>query len=214
MTYHTTSATIVGRVIGTTWGGFIAQQDRSIALPLWRIARQSVQSALATALATAGDFQPGAQWSADTELHVTRRRYTATGYHSHVRIVPLMAQRYAAHPITMGFIEAMEFTDCSAYNGDECADKPFSPNLTTAIGQYCGRFIVEHNDQLDGLSDETLQRIGNDLWFTQAGHGVGFWERDRRAMYGVEQANEWDEWSKANRFGDIYLGDNGMVYHG
>lgn len=70
--------------------------------------------------------------------------------------------------------------------------------------------FVAHNEHLlDQLMEEGLtnpDRIGHNLWLTQAGHGAGFWD-DNLGVTG----DLLTEWAKSWRTESVYLNGEGQL---
>lgn len=68
----------------------------------------------------------------------------------------------------------------------------------------CASFYADNSEHF--MSDEAA---GHDFWLTRCGHGAGFWDGD----WPEPQATILDE--AAKRFGnvDLYVGDDGEIYH-
>lgn len=86
---------------------------------------------------------------------------------------------------TKGYIEAMFFTNGDT--GDENEDllnelgvAAITPESLKSIVSDCERFKKEAAALLEEAAnrDYSLERAGNDFWFTRKGHGVGFWDRE------------------------------------
>lgn len=108
--------------------------------------------------------------------------------------------------IVQGFIEAMFFTEVSSgadmedwfseenqegleegtIDGNLPSDVGFAELHPTAIANitaFCEAFEAAASDLLAPIRDGEIDgydmnRVGNDLWYTSQGHGVGFWDRD------------------------------------
>ncbi len=76
-----------------------------------------------------------------------------------------------------------------------------------AMTKDCERFQSENRDLLEksGLTDE---QAGHDFWLTRCGHGTGFWDRDLGEVGDKLTA-------ACKKFGNVelYIGDDGFVYH-
>lgn len=93
---------------------------------------------------------------------------------------------------TLGYIEAMFFTECehgtdaeshdpetqSALHGD-CGFFDLAPDTLERIKADCERFQEVNRETLESAYatgyDES--QAGRDFWYTRNGHGVGFWDR-------------------------------------
>lgn len=87
---------------------------------------------------------------------------------------------YLAGTITRmahGYLEAAVFTACGE-DGIEADDKFY---LEAVAGAFlvCSSFLRRCGPDIIAACAEgmDLTQIGADLWFTQNGHGVGFWDR-------------------------------------
>lgn len=108
---------------------------------------------------------------------------------------------------TQGYIEAMFFTsDCPNVLTEEFMTPEFQakieegtadgtvpcdvgytdldPDTLITIRRHCRRFQVRYTHLLAKAYDRTVdgviyneRRAGHDLWFTEQGHGVGYWDR-------------------------------------
>ena len=136
-----------------------------------------------------------------------------------------------------GYIEAMFFTESSAWSKAEIQDDPegwaeaeregvsdgtipsdstfgdIAPDSLARIMQDCTRF----QDTASNLLREAYSRdydaaqAGRDFWFTRNGHGVGFW--DRQAL---DAGSLGDNLSALCRHQEQYvcIGDDGMIHVG
>ncbi len=59
-------------------------------------------------------------------------------------------------------------------------------------------------------SGHEFSKIGHDFWLTREGHGAGFWDGD----YEDELGKKLTEISKSFGNGDIYVGDDNLLYFG
>ena len=97
--------------------------------------------------------------------------------------------------------------DCATFQADnaatlEAAWKYADEENTNAAGnQFLGQGSTEY---FDG-------QAGTDFWLNRNGHGAGYW--DRAEIYGEAQATALDKAATAFNEADLYLGDNGLVYH-
>lgn len=137
---------------------------------------------------------------------------------------PLRGHAYdALSPFAKQYVEAMFFT-----NGDTGDDRENLLNdlgvekLTrasvNAIAKRCdkflsmlmpdGRFCQQWLDQAE--SECGYDRGGHDLWFTQQGHGVGFWDRDE-----IPEALRDGLTAAAKKMGEVYVSVNATwIDHG
>jgi len=137
---------------------------------------------------------------------------------------------------TKGFIEAAFFSDSSCFDsseffGDEAQEQvregqadgsvpndaspaDIDPESLAAIKAFCAAFQTRAADVLrlayERDYDET--QAGRDLYFTYAGHGVGYWDRDalkaneadleeyeRLTAVMIENRDNADKWQEALR---------------
>lgn len=125
--------------------------------------------------------------------------------------------------IVDGILAAIKFTwpedddDCEG-EYDRAQEALLSPAAEATIRSYVDRFVemlkaVESPDELvierNSYRWEASDCLGNDIWYTTQGHGVGFWEGDDRW---VGHWKECDDFCKANRLGNGYLGDDGLIH--
>jgi hypothetical protein len=125
--------------------------------------------------------------------------------------------------IVSGILGAIQFTwpeddDDSEGEYDRAQNAELSPAAEAFIRSYVGRFVemleaIDSPDELviDRNSDRwgTSDCLGNDLWYTTQGYGVGFWEGEYRWL---GHWKECDEFCKANRIPEAYLGDDGFIH--
>lgn len=99
------------------------------------------------------------------------------------------------------FVEAALFTDTpEGYDGDGIV-----PRDEERMREFaCAFYRANEADVL--AYPEGVVQAGHDLWFTGAGHGVGYWENDdvvsRRLDVAVDR----------HAFGGLYEGDDGLLY--
>ncbi|QCS48059.1 hypothetical protein FEK30_00600 (plasmid) [Picosynechococcus sp. PCC 11901] len=92
--------------------------------------------------------------------------------------------------ILSGYFEALDF--CTIDNPDFWEDTDISQEdyqgydsaMKFEATTLCEKFYKDNHPHLKTLDIEQLRRIGNDLYFTIQGHGVGFWEKDRGYPHG------------------------------
>jgi hypothetical protein len=109
--------------------------------------------------------------------------------------------------IANGFIEAAIFAEapeCTSGIDWEIANR-------ASVVKYCRAFVDAYPltskevwDRYPGDLDESLGRFGNDLFFTAAGHGVGFWDREFLGPLGKEISElikrDWRLWHVETNF--------------
>lgn len=130
-------------------------------------------------------------------------------------------------PFVRGYIAGILFaeTDESDDQGGDPLDynydiEDFAPETLKTIIEDCNNFIAENEKYWKnaecppGLgNDWTVEHhAGYDLWLTSRGHGVGYWETDRKEMYGKENAQALDKAAKSFGEKTIYIGDDGLLY--
>ena len=113
--------------------------------------------------------------------------------------------------ILKGFFEAIFFTDGEEL-GENVSKESFSAEAALKIANIVDEFIAKAVDlipQAQALDNEgyDLGRIGNDLWFTMNGHGVGFWDRGFGDV-GQALTDICDEIGELS----VYIGDDGLIY--
>lgn len=125
--------------------------------------------------------------------------------------------------IVDGIVEVIKFTwpeDDEENEGeyDRAQEAELSPAAEATIRSYVDRFIemlkaIEAPDELvierNSVQWDTSGCLGNDIWYTTQGHGVGFWEGENRW---IGHWKECDDFCKTNRLGNEYLGEDGLIY--
>lgn len=112
----------------------------------------------------------------------------------------------AETPFTLGFIEAMFFT-----NGEDIPEEfgytDLHPTALSTIRQICAEWQHDNNHLLLQVPHYDAAQAGRDLWFTANGHGVGFWDR------GLGEVGD-KLTEAAQTLGEIYvyLGDDNLVH--
>lgn len=108
---------------------------------------------------------------------------------------------HALDSFTQGFIEALFFCECSAFDSSEffqpdaqedvqegradgsvpsdAGPADLDPAALADIVGLCSRFQSEHAALLELAysRDYDSTQAGRDLYYTRAGHGVGYWDR-------------------------------------
>lgn len=107
-----------------------------------------------------------------------------------------MDDNYGPDDIDSASLDAMR-NECNAWLDSNAAD----------VTLYC--------EQIRSLPECTdMERAGHDLWLTRNRHGTGFWDR----VYGDDLDKDLGErlTEAAHKIGErhLYLGDDGVVYHG
>ena len=120
-------------------------------------------------------------------------------------------------PFTRAYIEAAFFADDPSHDNDsdmvECSLADLSPSAARYLVTTADAFLAANEDRILPYDDEAA---GHDLWFTQQGHGVGFWARsDSEAVerYGsTENRDALDAAAHELAEVELYLGDDGLIY--
>lgn len=100
------------------------------------------------------------------------------------------------------FVEAVVFTDApEMYAGDG-----FAASDEAALRKAAGAFFEANEADVLTYPEGVIQ-AGHDLWFTVAGHGVGYWENDDDVSRRLDVAAE-----ALGLSGDVYEGDDGRLY--
>lgn len=111
--------------------------------------------------------------------------------------------------IFKGYIEAMFFTEDELLN--DVDEYKLSPEFVTKVQKLVDNFVTQADDlipqALEKNEDYNLQRVGNDLWFTTQGHGVGFWDRDLEDV-GDKLTEICEKIGKH----DVCIGDDNLIY--
>lgn len=124
--------------------------------------------------------------------------------------------------IIQGFIEALYFAD-TGIDTDIDSNALIAHESLTKIQIEClyfySRFyyyfdsIIEDHNHYAGNPEhsdtEFYTQLGRDLYFTSAGHGVGFW--DREDYYGKTHAKGFTNFCEL-RYLEIYQGDDNLIY--
>jgi len=113
-----------------------------------------------------------------------------------------------ANLFAAAFIEAALWADTPEdYEGDG-----LRIGLASSEAERMRAFATQffHDNTDDVLAyPEGLTQAGHDLWFTTAGHGVGYWEHKDAASIRLDAAA-----SKLRHDGTLYEGDDGLLYWG
>lgn len=143
-------------------------------------------------------------------------------------------QWYDLDAFTQGYVQALFFTNCSAWSKAQIAADPdgwaeaeregqsdgtlaqdagfadLAPDTLAAIIADCATFQADAAALLDtattGPLDYDMEQAGRDFWFTRCGHGCGFW--DRRLG---EVGDTLSDLARAAGEVDAYIGDDGKV---
>lgn len=116
---------------------------------------------------------------------------------------------------TQGYYDGLFFTeDGPEDDGGSIGEKTyydFAPELHARIKADCADFQRENAELLAlayKLSDYDAKQAGIDFWLSRNGHGAGFFDRK---LDGLQSACGFR--TKFPEF-DLYIGDDGQVYHG
>lgn len=103
------------------------------------------------------------------------------------------------------YIEAALFADTPD-------DAPIGADLNAGsrlkLELRAGEFYDKHAADIRAYTFETTANAGHDLWYTQNGHGCGYWEENERPCADRLDEATRHETSKV----DIYIGDDGEIY--
>lgn len=117
-------------------------------------------------------------------------------------------------PFTRAYMECALWStnDESTPSGGEPMDTNYSitdiaDETVVVMRADCDKFQAENAEDIRGEESQA----GHDFWLTRGGHGCGFWE-----------VPDWPEeagkrlTAAAKAFGefDLYVGDDGKIYHG
>lgn len=111
-------------------------------------------------------------------------------------------------PLMEGWIDAMFFANSGDVGDELTSDHDYSDlsaDFIQWVSDKCSLFTEAAGDLLEQAGDDSQN--GHDLYLTQCGHGVGFWDRG----YGDvgEKLSE-----IAHAIGEVwvYVGDDGKIY--
>jgi hypothetical protein len=111
------------------------------------------------------------------------------------------AQIFAA-----AFVEAALFADTPEYYEGKDGRIGLSSDSAEKMRDFARAFYRANEPDIAAYP-EGLTQAGHDLWFTTAGHGVGYWEHTDAASTRLDAA------AKALRHeGTLYEGDDGLLY--
>lgn len=88
---------------------------------------------------------------------------------------------------------------------DNYGPEDIAPETLARMREDCEEFI-----RMTGMEHRlgwTAEQAGHDFWLTRNGHGAGFWDR------GKSDGDILTEHAKAFRGVDLYVGDDGRIYH-
>ena len=127
---------------------------------------------------------------------------------------------------TKAYVEAAMFTtnDNSDPSGGEPLDKNYSPRdidpkTLMKMAEDCQRFQKENAQDLaqtrveDGATWTADEQGGHDFWLSRNGHGAGFFDAHNGIPYPDDVAERLQD--DAHNWGnfDLYVGDDGKIYH-
>lgn len=101
------------------------------------------------------------------------------------------------------------------YDSDDIDDESLE-NLTAMARVFYYRnypYIAALNEEYGlviGFNVNRFESAGQDLWFTQCGHGVGFWSRDEVFYHNYQEMFNKSAESLGNI--DLYVGDDGKIH--
>jgi hypothetical protein len=111
--------------------------------------------------------------------------------------------------IRHGFIQALTFADIE-HPDHGLAGCTLSDKALQDIRNIVNIFVIDNESAIEAYllahTDHDLESVGRGLYFTLAGHGVGFWEQDS------EHAKILDDWCEQYQSFDVYKGDDGALY--
>lgn len=108
-------------------------------------------------------------------------------------------------------------TDNTDESGGEPLDKNYSPDdiapeALAIIRKDCESFYTDPDNQA-ALEYWDDKQAGHDFWLTRNGHGAGFWDRyygdTPEAKVGADLTHAAKVWGSV----DLYIGDDGRIYH-
>lgn len=124
------------------------------------------------------------------------------------------ASRFAAlDSFTQGYIEAMFFTSTGTGDDGDLEGAhvgELAPETWEKIVAICAAFQKANRDDIEAACecgqeyDET--RAGHDLWYTENGHGVGYWDRDLGVI--GDRLTKAAEYNERN----LYRGEDGLLH--
>lgn len=74
---------------------------------------------------------------------------------------------------------------------------------------FYNSFHTLFDGQYGSAKHSDAELAGHDFWLTRNGHGAGFWDGDLPEKIG----NELTEMAEAYGSADLYVGDDGLIYH-
>lgn len=106
------------------------------------------------------------------------------------------------------FIRAALFADTpEGYEGDRLRIG-LASGEAERMRAFAASFFTTNTDDVCAYP-EGVEQAGYDLWFTTAGHGVGYWEHSDAVSQRLNEAA-----AKLRHDGTLYEGDDGLLYWG
>lgn len=113
---------------------------------------------------------------------------------------------------TRGYVEAAMWT-LTDEDGESCDHMGLHDIHASALDRMredCADFQTSNAAILAG-ADEA--QAGHDFWLTRNGHGAGFWDRSADAYPNDPAGLKLSDAARAYGSADLYIGDDGMIYH-
>ena len=115
------------------------------------------------------------------------------------------------------YVETALWSSSDNENGDSFLDENYSLADVAAETRmhllYIWKLFCMNNRALINAALEhngnDIDQIAHDLWLTQNGHGAGFWDRDYPEDIGKKLTEAAEKMGQI----DLYVGDNGKIYH-
>jgi hypothetical protein len=106
------------------------------------------------------------------------------------------------------FVQAALFADTPEdYEGDGLRIG-LASDEAERMRAFAASFFANNADDIRAYP-EGIKQAGHDLWFTTAGHGVGYWEHTDAASKRLDEAAK-----AVFHGGTLYEGDDGLLYWG
>ena len=113
-----------------------------------------------------------------------------------------------ANIFAAAFVEAALWADTpEGYEGDGLRIG-LASGEAERMRAFAESFFAANADDVYAYPEGIMQ-AGHDLWFTTAGHGVGYWEHNDTASKRLNEAA-----AKLRHDGTLYEGDDGLLYWG
>lgn len=113
-----------------------------------------------------------------------------------------------------GMVEALVFTDCHDDTEGYTDDATLSDELLNKLKAYAEKFVAAEgvDDLVEDFcteEDQDYARVGNLLWYSSQGHGVGFFDYSGEAAQKINALfNDWRTW----QLDSPYIGDDGQMH--